>query len=189
MRNRFIFLLTVFSFLIFLGTSQAYADLLVDDSAAINGVTNPDYFEPDDPGTELAWLENLLGYEVGTSGLQYLGKDEADAGGFDGFFEGDWTEYGVGITAPVVWEYAVLKYGNGLFEIWNHLAISDEDSDMIVDLPITFTDEEGTWTITSAGLSHITYFGSTSVPEPHTMLLLGTGLIGLAAFGRKRFRK
>jgi hypothetical protein len=28
-----------------------------------------------------------------------------------------------------------------------------------------------------------------SIPEPGTMILLGTGLIGLAGYGRKRFRK
>jgi hypothetical protein len=39
------------------------------------------------------------------------------------------------------------------------------------------------------GLSHISLYNPSPVPEPTTMLLLGSGLIGLAGFGRKKFKK
>lgn len=39
-------------------------------------------------------------------------------------------------------------------------------------------------------VSEIQAYGpSTAVPEPATMLLLGSGLIGLAGYGRKKFFK
>ena len=42
----------------------------------------------------------------------------------------------------------------------------------------------------AGAISHISLYGAeTAIPEPATMLLLGSGLIGLAGFARKRFKK
>lgn len=40
-----------------------------------------------------------------------------------------------------------------------------------------------------SGISHVSFYGLHSVPEPATLLLLGSGLIGLGVFGRKKIMK
>ncbi len=51
----------------------------------------------------------------------------------------------------------------------------------------------GTWTYPEVkDLSHLSVYGrrgDVPVPEPATILLLGSGLVGLAGFGRKKFKK
>jgi hypothetical protein len=145
------------------GTTPVRADILVVDVNPADVYTNPQWFSPSDPTDEGFWLGKLLGFSV-----PFISKDE-DSNPLD--------------NVPAAWTYAVLKYGNGQPGAANpdHWAIQD-DGNFILNLGgiLGLPDLEK--------LSHVSYFGQ-PIPEPATMLLLGSGLIGLAGLARKRFKK
>ncbi|MBI5581123.1 MAG: PEP-CTERM sorting domain-containing protein [Deltaproteobacteria bacterium] len=147
----------------FLLATSVSADLLVEPVNSL--YTNPQWVTPSDPTTEGAWLDGLLGFHV-----DFISKDE-DSNPLD--------------NIPSSWTYAVLKYGVGKpsFDNPDHWAIYDSNDNNLIDFP-----SNNIWGLPTTGLSHVSYFGPTSVPEPATMVLLGMGLFALAAFGRKKFK-
>jgi hypothetical protein len=56
------------------------------------------------------------------------------------------------------------------------------------DICFTLTEANTNWTNSLAGIDNVSVTGA-PVPEPATILLMGTGLLGIVAFGRKRLNK
>ena len=145
-----------------------------------DGILNDSNVSADD-------LDGYFGYD----NWEYLSKQETP-----GNLEGP-VDIGLVVTPTTGTNSGTYSFNPGTWSIYDYITVVLKDGD-VADIKwfaylLGDGNSNGTWTYpTGKDLSHLSVYGrkgDAPVPEPATILLLGSGLVGLAGFGRKKFKK
>jgi PEP-CTERM motif len=171
--------------LIFGSSTGAFAIAFPSNYAYVGGT--PDLTDPplsilqNDKQPNVQWLvtndpNNVLSSTVQALTLTELTKIEFGDGASS---SGTWNSF------PTPINFFSLKAGSGKSGGGFALYYIDEPGG------VTSGVWDTSWNLGGKDISHITLWdtGNNPVPEPTTMLLFGAGLVGLAGFGRKKFKK
>jgi hypothetical protein len=171
MRTKLIILVAVFSFFL-LGTGNTYASYIINspDISVTYYLTGDDgdylmHFLIDETLSDDAYV-TAFGINVGTSGSTPYSAPE------------DWT-----VKTKNKWSSRWINLTGDELGLSGFAASVSEVPDIVTYQLIT---SDGTM---YKGLDDQVQAPESPVPEPATMLLLGTGLFGLASFGRKLKKK
>lgn len=133
---------------------------------------------------ELEWVQTLIGSTYTWNKSKY---DTAEA---------DWTStndpktYAMKFDGPIFPEYYMVKVGVGNNDPQISHFLFDNKASLewaVLSLTKSFGDTNHPVEIKNIGkFSHVGEFGGEPIPEPGTLLLLGSGLAGLAWYSRKR---
>lgn len=162
-----ILILSLIAMFLVLAIVPVMADTLivpVDDSI----YENPQGILPNsNPDTEELFLETILGLTYNDPSVDFIHKEE-------NYFATEEFKSLTNYDPGFAWLYAVVKV-DGKNDGWYAY-----QNDGINGLSVPTVGQY------RYGISHVSFFGSTPVPEPATLILLGLGLLGIAGIRRKK---